>query len=106
MSLFAAYSDIRVLDLTLNLAGPYSTQILADLGADVIKVERPGRGDDTRNFHPKADGESVVFASVNRNKRSIAIDLKDPEGIALVKRLAATCDVIVESFRPGTADKL
>ncbi|MFN8204896.1 MAG: CoA transferase [Solirubrobacteraceae bacterium] len=106
MSIFTAYETVRVLDLTLNLAGPFATQILADLGADVIKVERPGRGDDTRNFHPKAEGESVVFASVNRNKRSIALDLKDPAGIQTVRRLGATCDVVVESFRPGTADRM
>jgi crotonobetainyl-CoA:carnitine CoA-transferase CaiB-like acyl-CoA transferase len=106
MSLFAAYSNLRVLDLTLNLAGPYSTQILADLGADVIKVERPGRGDDTRNFHPKAQGESIVFHAVNRNKRSIVADLKDPSERERVMRLGATCDVVVESFRPGKADEL
>lgn len=106
MSLFAAYSDVRVLDLTLNLAGPYATQILADMGADVIKVERPGRGDDTRNFHPRAQGESVVFHAVNRNKRGIVLDLKEPADIDRVRRLAATCDVVVESFRPGKADEL
>jgi crotonobetainyl-CoA:carnitine CoA-transferase CaiB-like acyl-CoA transferase len=106
MSLFAAYNDTRVLDLTLNLAGPFSTQILADLGADVIKVERPERGDDTRNFHPRAQGESVVFHAVNRNKRSIVLDLKDPEDRRTALRIGATCDVVVESFRPGKADEL
>jgi crotonobetainyl-CoA:carnitine CoA-transferase CaiB-like acyl-CoA transferase len=106
MSIFGAFEGVRVLDLTNNLAGPFGTQILADLGADVIKVERPVVGDDTRNFHPKADGESVVFASVNRNKRSIVLDLKDPADRQVAVRLGATCDVIVESFRPGTADKL
>src|SRR3954451_14176710 len=106
MSIYSAYEGVRVLDLTNNLAGPFGTQILADLGAEVIKVERPGVGDDTRNFHPKADGESVVFASVNRNKRSIVLDFKNPEDREVALRLGATCDVVVESFRPGTADKL
>ena len=104
--MFSAYEGVRVLDLTLNLAGPFGTQILADLGADVIKVERPVVGDDTRNFHPKADGESVVFASVNRNKRSITLNLKDPGDRETALRLGATCDVVVESFRPGKADQL
>jgi crotonobetainyl-CoA:carnitine CoA-transferase CaiB-like acyl-CoA transferase len=106
MTIFSAFDGVRILDLTVNLAGPYSTQILADLGADVIKVERPGTGDDTRNFYPKAGEESVVFASVNRNKRSIVLDLKEPAGRDVALRLGATCDVVVESFRPGKADAL
>jgi formyl-CoA transferase/CoA:oxalate CoA-transferase len=106
MSIYEAFRGVRVLDLTVNLAGPFATQILADLGADVVKVERPVVGDDTRNFHPKVDGESVVFASVNRNKRSIEFDFKDSEDRETVLRLGATCDVVVESFRPGKADEL
>ena len=106
MTLFAAYDGVRILDLTLNLAGPFGTQILADLGADVIKVERPGVGDDTRNFHPKSGDHSVVFEAVNRNKRSIVLDLKDAEDRETVLRIGATCDVVVESLRPGKADEL
>ncbi len=104
-----ALSDIRVLDLTRILAGPTSTQILGDLGADIIKVERPGAGDDTRKWGPpyvKAeDGsdtrESAYYLSANRNKRSVAIDLARPEGQRLVKRLLGECDVLVENFKVG-----
>lgn len=106
MTLFKSLQDVRVLDLSLNLAGPTCGMILADLGADVIKVEHPERGDDTRSFPPEWDGKSVVFMACNRNKRSIGVDLKSPEGKAEVRRLATTADVVVESFRPGTADKL
>lgn len=88
---------VRILDLTVALAGPSATKILADLGAEVIKVENPGGGDYTRSLMP------YIFESHNRNKRSVAIDIKHPEGVALVKRLAATCDVLVQSMRPGTA---
>jgi CoA:oxalate CoA-transferase len=107
VAIFSAFEGIRVLDLTVNLAGPFATQILGSLGADVIKVERPGRGDDSRHYWPAyANGESVVFATVNGSKRSTVYDLKDPEAVAEVIRLGATCDVVVESFRPGKADKM
>ena len=98
---------VKVLDLSRVLAGPYATMVLADLGADVIKVEHPERGDDTRHWGPPfAAGESAYFLSVNRNKRSIGVDLKDPEGLERVKRLAAGADVLIENMRRGTLDKL
>jgi crotonobetainyl-CoA:carnitine CoA-transferase CaiB-like acyl-CoA transferase len=100
------YAGIRILDLTKNIAGPYGTMVLADLGADVIKVEDPDRGDDTRHFAPHWQGESVSFLAMNRNKRSIAVDLKSDEGREQVLALAETADVLVESFRPGVVERL
>jgi crotonobetainyl-CoA:carnitine CoA-transferase CaiB-like acyl-CoA transferase len=97
---------VRVLDLSRVLAGPYATMVLADLGADVVKVEHPERGDDTRHWGPPfAGGESAYFLSVNRNKRSIGVDLKDPEGLERVKRLAARADVLIENMRRGALEK-
>ncbi len=94
---------IRVLDLTRNIAGPFCTMILGDLGADVVKVERPGAGDDAREWQPPAwNGRSTTFLGFNRNKRSLAVDLDQPDGQAIVRRLAAGADVFVESFRPGS----
>ena len=102
-----ALAGVRVLDLTRILAGPYCTMILADHGAEVVKVENPGKGDDTRSFGPPfQNGESAYFMSVNRNKRSIAVNLKSSEGLAAVKELARRADVVVENFRPGAAEKL
>ncbi len=97
---------LRVLDLSRVLAGPLCTMVLGDLGADVVKVERPGTGDDTRQWGPPwAEGgaghEAAYFLCVNRNKRSVAADLKSPEGQALVRRLARDADVVVENFAPG-----
>ena len=98
---------IRVLDLSRVLAGPYCTMLLADLGADVIKVERPGEGDETRSWGPPfAGGESAYFLAVNRGKRSIALDLRRPEAQEALRRLAARADVVVENFRRGTAERL
>ena len=98
---------IRVLDLSQILAGPYCTMVLGDLGADVIKVERPGSGDGSRQWGPPFAGDqSVYYLQVNRSKRSIAIDLKQPEGVAVARRLADTADVVIENFLPGTAQKL
>jgi len=98
---------IRVVDLTRILAGPYCTQALADAGADVIKVEEPARGDDTRGWGPPfVNGESVYFLSVNRGKRGVAVDVKDPRGRDLVWRLIDRGDVLIENFRPGTLDRL
>jgi crotonobetainyl-CoA:carnitine CoA-transferase CaiB-like acyl-CoA transferase len=98
---------VRVLDLTRVLAGPFCTQILADHGADVWKIEKPGDGDETRAFGPPfVGGESTYFLSINRNKRSVAVDAKDPRGRALLHRLAAEADVVVENFRPGAASRL
>ncbi|MDQ3912851.1 MAG: CoA transferase [Actinomycetota bacterium] len=98
---------VKVLDLSRVLAGPYATMVLGDLGADVLKVEHPKRGDDTRHWGPPfADGESAYFLSVNRNKRSIGVDLKAPEGLDRVKRLAAEADVVIENWRRGALEKL
>ncbi len=98
---------LRVLDLSRVLAGPFCTMLLADLGADVVKVERPGTGDETRAWGPPhAGGEAAYFLSVNRSKRSAALDLKDPEDLAAVRALAAGSDVVIENFRPGAADAL
>ncbi|WP_105417251.1 CaiB/BaiF CoA-transferase family protein [Neorhizobium sp. T25_27] len=109
----ASLEGLRILDLSRILAGPTCTQLLADLGADVIKVERPDTGDDTRSwgppFVPDADGGdsdlSAYFLSANRNKRSIAIDLASDEGVALVERLAAVSDVVIENYKPGDLDR-
>ncbi len=98
---------VRVLDLSRVLAGPYATMVLADLGADVVKVEQPGRGDDTRSWGPPfAGGESAYFLSVNRNKRSVSADLKDPEDLQKVKQLAAGADVLIENLRRGGLERL
>lgn len=102
----SALKNLRVLDFTRVLAGPYCTMILADLGAEVIKVEIPGTGDDSRQFGPYAHGESAYFMSLNRNKKSMTLNLKDPKAIALVKQMVAKCDVVTENFRPGTMEKL
>ena len=99
----APLAGLRVLDLTRVLAGPLATMTLGDLGADVIKVERPREGDDTRHWGPPFAGDDAAyFLSLNRNKRSVAIDLKTPEGVASVRRLAADSDVFIENFRPGS----
>jgi crotonobetainyl-CoA:carnitine CoA-transferase CaiB-like acyl-CoA transferase len=99
--------DVRVLDFTQALAGPYATMVLGDLGADVIKVEPPGKGDDTRQWGPPfLEDQSAYFLSINRNKRSITLDLKSPAGLQAARDLASACDVVVENFRPGTATRL
>jgi len=101
-----ALSDIRILDLTQVLSGPYCTQMLADMGAEVIKVEGP-QGDVARAMPPYyVGGDSVYYLSINRSKRSIVIDMKIPEGIALVRRLALSSDVVIENFRPGVCQRL
>ena len=98
---------IRVLDLSRVLAGPYATMLLGDMGAEVGKVERPGGGDDTRRFGPPyVGGVSTYYLSINRSKRSIALDLKHPDGQAVLWRLVEWADVLVENFRPGTLDRL
>jgi crotonobetainyl-CoA:carnitine CoA-transferase CaiB-like acyl-CoA transferase len=103
----APLEGTRVLDMSRVLAGPLATMVLADLGADVIKVERPGDGDDTRHWGPPFAGEDAAyFLSLNRNKRSVAIDLKTPEGAAAVRRLAGGSDVLIENFRPGLMSAL
>ncbi len=97
---------IRVLDFTRVLAGPSAALALADLGAEVLKIEPPDTGDETRMFPPRRDGESHYFLSINRGKKSIVVDLKTEAGVKLVKDLAAKCDVLVENYRPGVMDRL
>ena len=99
-------AGVRVLDFTRVLAGPAAALALADLGAEVIKVEPPGSGDETRSFPPIRDGESHYFLSINRSKKSIVIDLKAPEGLALARDLAAQSDILIENYRPGVMDRL
>ncbi|MDT9691258.1 CoA transferase [Streptomyces sp. P9(2023)] len=102
-----ALSGIVVADFGRVLAGPYMTMLLADLGADVIKIERPGSGDDTRAWGPPfADGEATYFLGVNRNKRSITLDLTDPADRDTAREIVDRADVLVENFRPGTMEKL
>ncbi|MEW9855297.1 CaiB/BaiF CoA transferase family protein [Novosphingobium sp. M1R2S20] len=99
-------AGVRVIDFTRVLAGPAASLALADLGAEVFKIEPPGTGDETRTFPPIRDGESHYYLAVNRGKKSIVVDLKSPEGLALVKDLAAKCDVLVENYRPGVMERL
>lgn len=106
--------NLRVLDVSRALAGPYCTMIFGDLGADVIKVELPGRGDESRNWGPpfvgepyeEYPGESAYFMAINRNKRSITVNLKSAEGQEILRRLAVVSDVLVENYRTGTLDKM
>jgi crotonobetainyl-CoA:carnitine CoA-transferase CaiB-like acyl-CoA transferase len=97
---------VRVLDLTNVMAGPYCTMVLGDMGAEVVKVENPPEGDTTRRFEPQVNGESYCFAVLNRNKKSLALDLKNPRGKAIALELAARADIVVENFRPGVVKKL
>jgi len=100
-------SGTRVVDLTRALAGPYCTLLLGDMGADVIKIELPGSVDETRQWGPPfVAGESSYFMSVNRNKRSVTLDLKSADGLEVLRRLVQSADVLVENFRPGTMDRL
>jgi crotonobetainyl-CoA:carnitine CoA-transferase CaiB-like acyl-CoA transferase len=97
---------IRVIDLSLFLPGPYLTLMLADHGAEVIKVEPPGEGDPTRHLGPRDDGETVYFRNLNRGKKSVVVDLKNPQDREALLKLCDTADVFVESFRPGVVDRL
>jgi crotonobetainyl-CoA:carnitine CoA-transferase CaiB-like acyl-CoA transferase len=102
-----ALDGIRVLDLTRALAGPYCTLMLGDHGADVIKVEMPGTGDETREWAPPSiKGISAYYLAINRNKRSVTVDLKNPDGKRVLERLIERCDVVVENFSPGTLARL
>lgn len=97
----------KVLELSRTLAGPYATMLLADMGAEVIKVEQPNTGDESRRFvPPKWNEESCYYLSANRNKKGITLDLKSEEGVAIVKQLVKESDVLVENFRTGTMEKL
>jgi len=96
---------VKVLDMTRVLAGPYCTMMLGDMGADVVKIERPEAGDDTRGYGPPfVNGESAYFMSINRSKRSLTLNLKNPEALKTLQQLIETADVLVENFRPGTME--
>ncbi|WP_046470940.1 CaiB/BaiF CoA transferase family protein [Allosalinactinospora lopnorensis] len=100
-------AGVTVADLSRVLAGPYATMLLADMGADVVKVEHPEHGDDTRSWGPPwQDGQSAYFLSINRGKRSLAVDVKAPEGRAAVQELCAGADVVIQNFRPGVIERL
>ncbi len=100
------FAGIRVLDLTRVMSGPFCTSMLADLGAEVIKIEMPGFGEEGRHFAPHVNGESTYFALLNRGKKSVTVNMKTPEGTALIRDLARQADVLVENFRPGVMDRL
>lgn len=110
----AALKDIRIVDITRAMAGPYCTMMLGDFGADVIKVERPGSGDESRGWGPPFvgdaygpyPGESAYFLSANRNKRSLTVNLKDPAGLEIIQKLVQISDVFIENFRTGVLDKM
>jgi crotonobetainyl-CoA:carnitine CoA-transferase CaiB-like acyl-CoA transferase len=102
----SALEGIRILDLSRMLPGPYCSMMLADLGAEVIKIEEPRIGDPTRHSPPFIDGQSAAFAQVNRNKKSIALDLKEPAGKDIFLKMASRADCVLEQFRPGVVDRL
>jgi crotonobetainyl-CoA:carnitine CoA-transferase CaiB-like acyl-CoA transferase len=102
----APLAGVRVLDLTRVLAGPFCAMALGDMGAEVIKIEEPGKGDDTRGWPPFAGGEATYFLSVNRNKKSLTLNMKAPEGQEILRKLVARSDVVLENFRPGTMERL
>jgi crotonobetainyl-CoA:carnitine CoA-transferase CaiB-like acyl-CoA transferase len=102
----APLHGVRVIDLTRVLAGPFCAMSLGDMGAEVIKVEEPGKGDDTRGWPPFVSGEATYFLSVNRNKKSLTLNMKAAEGQAILRRLLASADVVLENFRPGTMERL
>jgi crotonobetainyl-CoA:carnitine CoA-transferase CaiB-like acyl-CoA transferase len=97
---------VRVIDFTRILAGPFGSMFLGDMGAEVIKVEEPAKGDDTRGWPPFVGGEATYFLSVNRNKKSLTLNLKAPEGQEILRKLIARADVVLENFRPGTMERL
>ncbi len=99
------FDGLRVVDFTNNVAGPFPTAILADFGAEIIKIERPKTGDSSRSYLPILDGVGLPFIWGNRGKKSLVLDMRDPEGVAIAKQLIATADLVVESFKPGTMEK-
>lgn len=101
-----ALDGVKVIDLTRDLAGPYSSMVLAEFGADVIEIEHPGAGDETRLWPPFVHGVSGYFGTINRSKRSVALDLKSEEGRALIYDIVAEADIVMQSFTPGVADRL
>ena len=103
-ALSLSLDSVRVLDLSRVLAGPFCGMLLSDLGADVVKIEDTGSGDESRTWPPHKDGESAAFLVINRNKRDMTLDLKAPEGVEVLKRMVATADVLIENFRTGTME--
>ncbi|MCX7780095.1 MAG: CoA transferase [Negativicutes bacterium] len=101
-----ALYGVRILDLTRVLAGPFCTMLLGDMGADIIKIEEPGKGDDTRGYPPFLNGYSAYFTNLNRNKKSIALDLKKDEAKEIFWKMVANADVVIENYKPGTMEKL
>jgi crotonobetainyl-CoA:carnitine CoA-transferase CaiB-like acyl-CoA transferase len=99
-------SGIRVLDLTNVLAGPYCSMVLGDMGAEVIKIENADKGDISRSFEPQVNAESYCFAVLNRNKKSVALNLKDPDGLKIALMLASKADIVLENFRPGVVQRM
>ena len=97
---------VKVLDLTNVMAGPYCSMVLGDMGAEIIKVENFPEGDTSRRFEPQVNGESYCFAVLNRNKKSLALDMKNPRGKEIVMKLAEEADIVIENFRPGVVRKL
>lgn len=106
MEVKGALDGVKVLDLSRVLAGPFCTMMMADMGAEVIKVEMPGTGDDSRAFPPFIEGESVYFKNMNRNKKGITLNLKSEKGKKLFLELVKKCDILIENYRPGTMEKL
>ncbi|MBQ9092195.1 MAG: CoA transferase, partial [Anaerotignum sp.] len=106
MEMKGALNGVKVLDLSRVLAGPFCTMMMADMGAEVIKVEMPGTGDDSRAFPPFIEGESVYFKNMNRNKKGITLNLKSEKGKELFLELVKKCDILIENYRPGTMEKL
>ena len=102
----APLAGVRVIDFTRILAGPFGSMFLGDMGAEVIKIEEPAKGDDTRGWPPFVGGEATYFLSVNRNKKSLTLNLKAPEGQEILRKLIARADVVLENFRPGTMERL
>ena len=102
----SALENVKVVDLTRTLAGPFCTMMLGDMGADVVKIEEPERGDETRSWTPFWNGESTQFVSFNRNKRSLSLNLREEEGLDIVRALAADADVMIESFRAGALERM
>lgn len=97
---------VKVLDLSRVLAGPYCGMMLADMGADVIKIEIPGKGDDARGNFPIVNGESVYYMNLNRNKKGMTLNLKSEKGKEILRRLVADSDILIENYRPGVMEKL
>ncbi|MBK5241490.1 CoA transferase [Clostridium sp.] len=106
MSNKGALNNIKVLDLTRVLAGPYCTMMLGDMGAEIIKIERPIVGDDSREFGPFVEGQSAYYMNLNRNKKGITLNLKDPEGKKMFIDMVKNADIVIENYRPGTMEKL